>query len=256
MQHTEGRSTPGLKMSSRPRVGIKSGAITPGMTRSPPLTTSQFDNTPHPPAIIPKEGSMKIRSKSSTPPEAKSRRATRGKAGVPVVPPVPSTPAAYRTPVPSGLRYGGSLVPASDSEGSLAEAWMGGQAASGSQSKISFDRPEEKLEASEAVLVTVRSVFRLRVRQVADCRVRPPNELEQSRDSSDSSVWDTPSWDHHLIKLGKGRDGNRDEREWVFGETYILIQMEVTKAKYRSYSTTRDRQCQSIHHFSARSRSL
>jgi centromeric protein E len=39
--------------------------------------------------------------------------------------------------------------------------------------------------------------------------------VELSRDST--SVWDTPSWDEHLIKLGRGKDGNKDDREWIFG---------------------------------------
>ena len=46
--------------------------------------------------------------------------------------------------------------------------------------------------------------------------MRPPNQVELSRDSI--SVWDTPSWDQHLIKLGRGKDGNKEEREWIFGE--------------------------------------
>lgn len=223
-QNQDGRSTPGLKMSSRPKVSVRSGAVTPGMTRSPPLTTSHFDNTSHLPAITPKEGSMKIRIKSSTTPEAKSRLITKGRtpAGVPLVPPVPSTPAAYRTPVPSGLRYGSSLMPASDSEGSLGEPWMGGHVASTSHSKLVFDQPEgQKLEASEAVLVTVRYAFHDSDECFLISRVRPPNQVEQSRENSSSTVWDTPSWDHHLIKLGKGRDGNKDDREWIFGTTIV-----------------------------------
>lgn len=41
------------------------------------------------------------------------------------------------------------------------------------------------------------------------------------------NVWDTPSWDHHLIKLGRGRDGNKDEREWIFGMSIALKSLSI-----------------------------
>ena len=33
-----------------------------------------------------------------------------------------------------------------------------------------------------------------------------------------SSIWTTYGNDQHLIKLEKGRDGGKDDREWIFGE--------------------------------------
>ncbi|KAL7420485.1 Kinesin-like protein kip2 [Cryptotrichosporon argae] len=60
--------------------------------------------------------------------------------------------------------------------------------------------PTRQLAASEAVLVTVR--------------IRPPNEVEKRTDAN--SVWVTPAYDDHLIKLAQGRDGAKDDREWIF----------------------------------------
>ena len=57
-------------------------------------------------------------------------------------------------------------------------------------------------------------------------RVRPPNDAELSRDGT--SVWDTPSWDDHLIKLARGKDSARDEREWAFGELVSVVGRELT----------------------------
>lgn len=51
-------------------------------------------------------------------------------------------------------------------------------------------------------------------------RVRPPNQSELSRDST--SAWDTPVYDDHIIKLAKGREGQREDKEWIFGEEQIL----------------------------------
>ncbi|TXT13257.1 hypothetical protein VHUM_00624 [Vanrija humicola] len=56
------------------------------------------------------------------------------------------------------------------------------------------------LAPSEAVLVSVR--------------VRPHNAAELRADTA--SAWVTPSYDQRMIKLAKGRDGNRDDREWIF----------------------------------------
>lgn len=46
--------------------------------------------------------------------------------------------------------------------------------------------------------------------------VRPHNEAELRQDSV--SAWATTPYDTQLIKLAKGRDGGRDDREWHFGE--------------------------------------
>ena len=45
--------------------------------------------------------------------------------------------------------------------------------------------------------------------------MRPPNETEIRKGERDS-VWTTPSYDDHLIKLEKAQ-GNRDDKEWIFG---------------------------------------
>ncbi|KAK1925901.1 P-loop containing nucleoside triphosphate hydrolase protein [Papiliotrema laurentii] len=199
-QHSEGRATPSAKLSSRPRIAVKA-PVTPSSTRSPPLTTSQFDNTPHVSSLLtPREGGVKLRIKSSTTPEAKSRLAIRKPpAGVPPVPPILSTP-SYRASAHSAPRHAPDTQVPSGSTLDTSDAWLGGQSSGDAYETVQADSQGQKLEASEAVLVTVR--------------VRPPNAVEESRDSS--TVWDTPSWDHHLIKLGKGREGIKDDREWIF----------------------------------------
>lgn len=154
-QHSEGRATPSAKlMSSRPKIASK---INLAMTRSPPLTTSLNSNvlldTPHASrGLVPKDSSVKLRIKSTTTPEARSRVLPKSRTGVPPVPPIPNTP-SY-TPVPSSLRYGSSMLVPSDSEGSLAEGWAG--SSNVRTSSITEGYEVEKLEASEAVLVTVR----------------------------------------------------------------------------------------------------
>lgn len=62
--------------------------------------------------------------------------------------------------------------------------------------------------------------------------MRPPNQVELSRDST--SVWDTPSWDQHLIKLGRGKDGNKEDREWIFGESILQIGLMLTMRPHSS----------------------
>lgn len=155
---SDGRATPsGLKMSSRPRVQLArpNPSLEP---RSPPLTTSYNDNIrrdPSPHGIAPKEGSVKLRIKSSTTPEARSRLTPRNvhgmpsvhRAGVPPVPPIPQTPSRFAPSSSSALRSA-MMVP-SESEDSLVEKHETYQAAV-------LEEGVEKLEASEAVLVSVR----------------------------------------------------------------------------------------------------
>jgi len=154
---SDGRSTPHLKMSSRPR--IAGGAkINPVLTRSPPLTTSLNDN-PRLESVTsilaPKEGSSKLRIKSSTTPEAKSRLVPKSmqRAGVPIVPPTQQTPSRFA----GGSNLRTTMLAPSDSDGSLADAWQG-LSHTHAGSSILPTEPTERLEASEAVLVTVRYV--------------------------------------------------------------------------------------------------
>ncbi|KAK4685751.1 hypothetical protein P7C73_g4393, partial [Tremellales sp. Uapishka_1] len=55
-------------------------------------------------------------------------------------------------------------------------------------------------DSNETVLVSVR--------------VRPPNATEQRNDSG--SAWIAPDDDGQLLKMAKGKEGGRDDREWVF----------------------------------------
>ena len=157
---SDGRSTPLLKMSSRPRIA-GTARVNPGLTRSPPLTTSLNDNPrleSLSAVLTPKEGTAKLRIKSSTTPEAKSRLVPKSlqRAGVPIAPPNQYTPSRFAGS--SSLRT--TMLAPSDSDGSLAEAWQGLSHAQAGSS-LSYDEPTAKLEASEAVLVTVRCVIPL-----------------------------------------------------------------------------------------------
>jgi hypothetical protein len=155
-QHSEGRATPSAKLSSRPRIAVKA-PVTPSSTRSPPLTTSQFDNTPHVSSLLtPREGGVKLRIKSSTTPEAKSRLAIRKPpAGVPPVPPILSTP-SYRASAHSAPRHAPDTQVPSGSTLDTSDAWLGGQSSGDAYETVQADSQGQKLEASEAVLVTVR----------------------------------------------------------------------------------------------------
>ncbi|ORX37049.1 P-loop containing nucleoside triphosphate hydrolase protein [Kockovaella imperatae] len=206
-----GHQTPGIptsKLSSRrPQISVNPlrPAPAPPLSslpshvasshRSPPLTSTSRDNQrPEPGHVLPKEGGVGVgtRLKIKSTPSAESRYRT---------PLGPRTSAYGSQGASSGL--GGAVVSAarrlhraitpSVSGGSWAE--VGALAV-----EENLDEPWEMLKSNETVLVTVR--------------VRPPNQAELSRDGT--SVWDTPGYDDHLIKLAKGRDGGRDEREWVF----------------------------------------
>lgn len=47
-------------------------------------------------------------------------------------------------------------------------------------------------------------------------RVRPPNSMELRMDSR--CVWTMPEHDQHALKLAKGTEGSREDRDWLFGE--------------------------------------
>lgn len=47
-------------------------------------------------------------------------------------------------------------------------------------------------------------------------RVRPPNSMELKMDSR--CVWTMPEHDQHALKLAKGTEGSREDRDWLFGE--------------------------------------
>ncbi|RSH90768.1 Kinesin-like protein kip2 [Saitozyma podzolica] len=162
--------------SSRPRQPF----ARPHSSLAQPLTTDRNSNTPSPfsflnddPAssnhgILPREGGGKLKIKSATTPEAKSRLLAKA---------LPKTPAQPPR------------------QESLTSAWV-------PQDRVeAMDAEEGPIGETEAVLVSVR--------------VRPPNDAEM-RSNQETSVWETPSWDEHSIKLPKGRDGVHQDREWMF----------------------------------------
>lgn len=111
------------------------------------------------------------------------------------------------------------------------DGWLSGQATHAAVLD-SLD-PAPVLAPSDNVLVSIR--------------VRPHNAAELQRD--DSSAWNTPTYDQRLIKLAKGRDGGRDDREWFFGAQILLS----SGTDIRSYLVLRDRQCSHICHVGTRS---
>ena len=160
------------KISSRPGRSAfipqssKLAPQTPSSTRSPPLTTSQ--NSINVPLLTPKQSSVKIKIKSATTPEAKSRLLIKplgGRTGTAnkVESPVPPVPV-----LPSGLHRGRGVgnyekaMTPSESEGSLGE-WIG---RSGGEVEYEGEAGEQVSEGegqTETVMVTVRSVHHLQV---------------------------------------------------------------------------------------------
>jgi len=150
---------PTSKMSSRPGPKSQLSKLqpNPALARSPPLTTSVNANTPHYPSsynydnpssfLSPKDGggSIKLKIKSSTTPEARSRLGIK--------------PITTRIAAVASRSLHRAITP-SDSEGSLADAWLGSNPAHLVQEVgLDFEDEEEQGE-TEAVLVTVRYVRR------------------------------------------------------------------------------------------------
>jgi len=132
-------------------------------------------------------------------------------------------PLGARQPAAGPARTLHRAVTPSDSEGSLAETWMAPPLGTPKEVEV------EEMGETEAVLVTVRRVLLSRFAIVSDFsnmvfRIRPPNEAK-CRSGEANSIWTTPGYDHHLIKLEKGRDGGKDDREWIFGMSYSKHQI-------------------------------
>ncbi|WVF69082.1 hypothetical protein IAT40_003856 [Kwoniella sp. CBS 6097] len=180
---------------------------TPAHLKSPPLTTSHNLNTPHHPhdassslssVLSPKEGggSVKIKVKSAITPESKSRLLIKpmgARAQTSSVPPLPNY-------TPSMKLVSNSRRPITPDQMRLAdEGWM--SAVPGEEGFVAgLDDYEENTAETEAVLVSVR--------------VRPPNPIELRSDTG--CVWTMPEHDQHIIKLAKGTEGMREDRDWIF----------------------------------------
>lgn len=156
-----GRQTPGAsRIAARPRVAATPAPKVPSsMVRSPPLTDSlNFNAGPEKAypssSLVPKDGSAKIRIKSATTPEAKSRIMPKMLGRTPG-PGSVFTPA--KTPLSSVIRGNSRSMTPSDSDSSLADSWIPPVPAI--RPDFLADHVEEKLVGSEAVLVTVRWVY-------------------------------------------------------------------------------------------------
>ncbi|WVR06672.1 hypothetical protein IAU60_003704 [Kwoniella sp. DSM 27419] len=193
--------TPKLSSRARPL-----NPKTPAHLKSPPLTTSLNSNTPHYPHdpsasghLTPKEGSgsIKLKIKSAITPESKSRL---------LVKPLgaraqSSAPATLNVHTPSSRLTSRPVTPlVSRDEVVLAdEAWM--SSIPGDEGMVAgLDGYEDDPAETEAVLVSVR--------------VRPANSVELQSDAS--CVWTMPEHDEHLLKLAKGTEGTREDRDWIF----------------------------------------
>nr|XP_031858541.1 uncharacterized protein CI109_006064 [Kwoniella shandongensis]KAA5525613.1 hypothetical protein CI109_006064 [Kwoniella shandongensis] len=193
-------------MSSRPRTLLS--AKTPTGLKSPPLTTSHNSNTPHEPSslgsmLAPKEGggSVKLKIKSATTPEAKSRVLVKPLgARSPAPPPVPPLP----TSTPGSKRVAPSPFTAARglNINGLSDEWMSAPIDTVGNNELdsAFEEYDHELGQTEAVLVSVR--------------VRPPNATELRTDSA--CIWTMPEHDQHIIKLAKGTEGTREDKDWIF----------------------------------------
>ncbi|WVW85104.1 hypothetical protein I302_107141 [Kwoniella bestiolae CBS 10118] len=186
-----------------PKISSRFAPKTPSHMKSPPLTTSHNGNTPHHPeplsqVLSPKEGasgSTRLKIKSATTPEAKSRL---------LVKPIG---ARAQTPhrandllsTPSVRLVNRSNTP--NYEPTLAdEGWMSADTHPVEGGMVDFEEYDNELAETEAVLVSVR--------------VRPPNPVELRSDAG--CVWTMPEHDQHLLKLAKGTEGTREDRDWIF----------------------------------------
>ncbi|WWC88295.1 uncharacterized protein L201_003203 [Kwoniella dendrophila CBS 6074] len=195
--------TPKLSSRSTPLV-----PKTPSHMKSPPLTTSHNGNTPHHTSgsishvLSPKEGggSTRLKIKSATTPEAKSRL---------LVKPIPAGVKAQMQrnsnnellATPSVRLVNRAKTP--NYEPTLAdEGWMSADShqVNSNPTMMDFDDYENEMAETEAVLVSVR--------------VRPPNPVELRSDAG--CVWTMPEHDQHLLKLAKGTEGTREDRDWIF----------------------------------------
>ncbi|KAK6907889.1 hypothetical protein I203_101890 [Kwoniella mangroviensis CBS 8507] len=195
-----------------PKVSTRSTLFapkTPSHMKSPPLTTSHNSNTPHhseplPNILSPKEGgagSTRLKIKSATTPEAKSRLLVKPIGARAQVQHAQrtnsdllSTPSVTLVNRPTTPNYAPTLAD---------EGWMSADTHPiEASSMMDFDEYENgKAETeTEAVLVSVR--------------VRPPNPVELRSDAG--SVWTMPEHDPHLLKLAKGTEGTREDRDWIF----------------------------------------
>ncbi|KIR52974.1 centromeric protein E [Cryptococcus gattii Ru294] len=178
-----------------PRARAIFGPKTPSTTTKPYPLSSHNSNThdipPLPQGLSPKDGhsSVKIKIKSATTPEARSR--------VLVKPLGARLPGAGPGTTPSIKLV--TKQPEHKEPGLFEDDWMG-IPTEADPIIPSYDSYEEDLAETEAVQVSIR--------------VRPPNSMELRMDSR--CVWTMPEHDQHALKLAKGTEGSREDRDWLF----------------------------------------
>ncbi|WWC62984.1 uncharacterized protein I303_105582 [Kwoniella dejecticola CBS 10117] len=168
--------------------------------KSPPLTTSHNGNMPHHPegishVLSPKEGgSVRLKIKSATTPEAKSRVLVKpigARAQTPRSNDLLQTPSVRLVSRPVTPNHEPTLAD---------DVWMSADTHAQQTPMMDFEEYEDEMAETEAVLVSVR--------------VRPPNPVELRSDAG--CIWTMPEHDQHLLKLAKGTEGMREDRDWIF----------------------------------------
>jgi hypothetical protein len=54
--------------------------------------------------------------------------------------------------------------------------------------------------------------------------VRPANPVEMQRDGE--CIWTTSPYEPQLLKLNRGTQVGRDDREWTYGQSYAVLGMQ------------------------------
>jgi hypothetical protein len=54
--------------------------------------------------------------------------------------------------------------------------------------------------------------------------VRPANPVEMQRDGE--CIWTTSPYEPQLLKLNRGTQVGRDDREWTYGQSYAFLEMQ------------------------------
>jgi hypothetical protein len=115
-----------------------------------------------------------------------------------------------------------------DSMGSMGSGFVPPTPGVGDMTSAYYDHEmtrEEEIRQTEAVMVSVRYVqsqIYCTLYNLADFdSVRPPNPVEMQRDGE--SIWTTSPYEPQLLKLHKGTQVGRDDREWTYGTLELLI---------------------------------
>ncbi|TYJ58389.1 hypothetical protein B9479_000935 [Cryptococcus floricola] len=186
------QATPKVASRARAIFGPKTPSAKPHPLSSHNSNTHDVPALPH--GISPKDGmsSVKLKIKSSTTPEARSR--------VLVKPMGSKLPGAGSRPVATPSMKLVTRTPQARHEDVFADQWMSAPAEASDAVMPAYDEYQQDLAETEAVQVSIR--------------VRPANDMELRTDSR--CVWTMPDHDPHVLKLAKGTEGSREDRDWLF----------------------------------------